>query len=83
MLGRILLNVVMGGSVGLFITGCAATRPQATQAGGQAGRQTTLPEARPLGAQYRTTGPDTKSGKVFQKNHARVALPPTSSVELA
>lgn len=43
MIGRMLLNSVLGVSAGVLITGCAAT-----------GRQPTFPEARPLGARYPT-----------------------------
>ncbi|MDA1085711.1 MAG: TolC family protein [Verrucomicrobia bacterium] len=56
MIRRVLLNAVLGGSASLLITGCAATRPQASQAGRPAGRHMALPEARPLGAHYPTAG---------------------------
>ena len=76
MIGRTLLNLVVGASAGVLITGCAATRPQApgteqaggqarpqaSQAGGQAGRQMALlPEARPLGALYPTAGQEVQT----------------------
>ena len=45
MIRRISLNLLMGGFVGVLITGCAAT-----------GWQSALPEARPVGAQYLLAG---------------------------
>ena len=77
MIRRILLNAVMGVSVSLLITGCAATRPQAAQAGGQAGRQMTLPEARPLGAHYPTAGHAAHEGSLDEQSAA-----PTGTLKL-
>jgi cobalt-zinc-cadmium efflux system outer membrane protein len=79
MLRKILLNVMMGGTGCLLITGCAATRPQATQAGGRAGQQITLPEARPLGAQYRTADREVRPGATEMSDRA---AEPTGTLRL-
>jgi cobalt-zinc-cadmium efflux system outer membrane protein len=57
----------MGGLAGVLITGCAAT-----------GRLSTIPEARPLGAQYPSTGqPGQQRGEVTPKSSA-----PTGELKL-
>jgi len=50
MIGRTLMNLLMGASAGVLITGCAAT-----------GRQMALPEPRPLGALYPTASQETQN----------------------
>ncbi len=71
MIKQTILNLMVGASAGVLITGCAVT-----------GSQTTLPEARPLGALYPTAGQNRQASSDRMREQA-TALTGTIKLEQA